>query len=151
MGYIIVFLLVASIAMFKCYIDTESFSLSLVWGGTAGIAITFFTYMFLTILFAMTPKEVILPVEYREVIMVENVAVVIFDVDGKTITKSINTDEVPMSFGDDQSVIISYDEPRVDNMFGRLFWIEENPKATDERLLEDGSIEKIIVDKSVIK
>lgn len=151
MGYIIVFLLVASITGIICYSDTDNFLFSFVASVGTGIVITFFAYLFIMLGFSATPKELTRPVEYKEITIIENVAVVIFDVDGKTITKSINTDEVPMSFGDDQSVIISYDEPRVDNMFGRLFWIEENPKATDERLLEDGSIEKIVIEKSVIK
>ena len=151
MGYIIVFLLVTLITGIVCYSDTDSFLFLFFASVGTSMLITLFTYLFAMIVFSGTPKELTRPVEYKEAVMVENVAVVVFDIDGKKIIKSINTDEVPISFGDDQSVIISYDEPRVDNMFGRLFWIEENPKATDERLLDDGNIEKIIVDKSVIK
>ena len=151
MGYIIVFLLVTLITGIVCYSDTDSFLFLFFASVWTSMLITLFTYLFAMIVFSGTPKELTRPVEYKEAVMVENVAVVVFDIDGKKIIKSINTDEVPISFGDDQSVIISYDEPRVDNMFGRLFWIEENPKATDERLLDDGNIEKIIVDKSVIK
>lgn len=151
MGYIIVFLLATLITGIICYSDTDSFLFLFFASVGTSMLITLCTYLFAMIVFSGTPKELTRPVEYKEVIMVENVAVVIFDVDGKTITKSINTDEVPISFGDDQSVIIGYDEPRVDNIFGRLFWVGENPKATDERLLEDGNVEKIIIDKSVIE
>lgn len=151
MGFIIIFLLAAFASAIFCYINTENFTFSTLCGLGLGFVIVYASFIATAIIFEATEKKIERPVQYEEVTIVGNVAVVVFNVDGEQITKSINTDEVPISFGDDKTVVFTYDEPRVDNVFGELFWIDENPKATDKKLVDEGKTEMIIIDKSVIK
>lgn len=151
MGFIIIFILATLISAIFCYSDTDSVSVSAICGLGLGVIITFASFMMTAVMFEITEKTVERPVQYEEVTIVNNVAVVVFDIDGEKITKSIDTDEVPTSFGDDKTVVFTYDEPRVDNVFGEWFWIDENPKATDKKLVDEGEAEKIVIDKSVIE
>ena len=150
MGYLILFLLVFVIVGGYAYVDIGEFGTSILYGAIWGFLITAISLLVFTLGFNVTAKYIEQPIKYEKITVVENVAVVSFDVDGKKIVKSIDMNEIPTSFGSDESVVISYNEPRKNNFFGKLFWIYGDSDATDKTLLNDGEISKIIIDKSII-
>ena len=150
MGYLILFLLAFVIVGRYAYVDIGEFGTSILYGAIGGFLITAISLLVFTLGFNVTAKYIEQPIKYEKITVVENVAVVSFDVDGKKIVKSIDMNEIPTSFGSDESVVISYNEPRKNNFFGKLFWIYGDSDATDKTLLNDGEISKIIIDKSII-
>lgn len=120
--------------------------IGLLFGFLCSLGSILTTVLFALIISLNFAYEEVRTIPYKDIAITENIAVITFDFDGEKVVKSFDTNSVPVSIGEEASIVSSYVNIP-DNLFNRMFLLY-NDDITDKYIIEeDYNIDKIVVDE----
>lgn len=124
--------------------------IGLLFGFLCSLGSILVTVLFALIISLNFAYEEVRTIPYKDIAITENIAVITFDFDGEKVVKSFDTNSVPVSIGEEASIVSSYVNIP-DNLFNRMFLLY-NDDITDKYIIEeDYNIDKIVVDEWTAK